>query len=278
VTKTTDLGVGIGLRVPHIKEILHTQPKVDFFEIISENFMIEGGLPLYHLDRILENYPVVMHGVSMSIASAETLDMSYLKRLKTLQEYTKSPWVSDHLCWSKTGNSHHHDLLPMPYSQIFVDHIVDKIKCVQDTLQVPFAIENLSSYVSFKESTMPEWEFIQRILDGSDASLLLDLNNIFVSSVNHGFEPMDYLDHLDRDRILQIHLAGPSELENGMMLDTHDHPVRDEVWNLYETIIKGGKPITTLLEWDDQFLSLEETLKEAHKAYQYRPQVCSVNI
>jgi len=209
VTKTTDLGVGIGLRVPHIKEILHTQPKVDFFEIISENFMIEGGLPLYHLDRILENYPVVMHGVSMSIASAETLDMSY---------------------------------------------------------------------VSFKESTMPEWEFIQRILDGSDASLLLDLNNIFVSSVNHGFEPMDYLDHLDRDRILQIHLAGPSELENGMMLDTHDHPVRDEVWNLYETIIKGGKPITTLLEWDDQFLSLEETLKEAHKAYQYRPQVCSVNI
>ena len=212
----------------------------------------------------------------MSIASAEDLDMDYLMRLKALQQRTKSPWISDHLCWSQTGNVHHHDLLPTPYTQVYVDHIVDKIKRVQDAIQVPFALENLSSYVSFKDSAMPEWEFVQRILDGADAHLLLDLNNVFVSSVNHNFEPMDYLNHLDRKRILQIHLAGPSELENGMMLDTHDHPVRDEVWKLYEHVMSQGDPITTLLEWDDQFLSLEDTLLEARKAYCYRPPLCAV--
>lgn len=265
-----NFGIGIGLRVPHIPYILEHHPKIDFFEIISENFMVDGGLPLYNLERILERYPVVQHGVSLSLASADPLDFEYLKRLKKLTQKTKTPWFSDHLCWSSVDRVHYHDLLPVPYTKAFIKHIVEKARIVQDYMELPFAVENLSSYVSFKDSEMTEWEFLTTIIEQANCSVLLDVNNIYVSSVNHHFDPNEYLDYIPVNRVVQTHIAGHSVQENGTLLDTHDHPVCREVWDLYRQLYQKTGGVTTLLEWDDNFLTFEETYKEALKAKQYQ--------
>ncbi len=267
------LGIGIGLRVPHLKEIFATWPEVGFFEIISENFMVDGGPPLRNLARILERYPVVQHGVSLSIASADPLDFDYLRRLKALTRLTRTPWVSDHLCWTRAHTHQFHDLLPVPYTEEVVAYIAEKARIVQDFLERPLALENLSSYVAFKSSTMTEWDFYREIVERAGCYMMLDVNNVFVSSVNHAFDPLDYLRGLPYERVLQVHVAGHSEQEDGTILDTHDHHVREEVWSLYRYVDGRTGGVSTLLEWDDHFLSLEETLAEAFKArsYQHEP-------
>lgn len=261
-----NLGIGIGLRVPHIKEIFATWPKVDFFEIISENFMVAGGPPLRNLERILDHYPVVQHGVSLSIASADPLDFDYLRRLKELIRLTQTPWVSDHLCWTRAHTHQFHDLLPVPYTEPVAAYIAEKARIVQDYLECPLALENLSSYVAYKSSTMSEWAFYREVVERAGCYMMLDVNNVFVSSVNHAFDPMDYLRAMPYERVLQVHVAGHSEQEDGTILDTHDHHVRDEVWQLYRYVDQRTGGVSTLLEWDDNFLSLEATLAEAGKA------------
>lgn len=269
---STNLGIGIGLRIPHYEDILTHTPPVDWFEIISENFMVEGGKPLEVLDKILAHYPVVQHGVSLAIGSPEPLDFDYLKRLKALLCKTGSPWVSDHLCWGKLPGANYHDLLPLPYTEEVIDYVSERARIVQDYLEVPFALENLSSYVSFQQDGMTEWEFYTRVVETADILMMLDVNNIYVSSRNHGFDPKEYYDNIPMERVVQIHLAGHSD-RGKYVLDTHDHPVREEVWEIYSAVWPRTGGVSTLLEWDDNFLSFEETWQEALKAKQYQKQL-----
>lgn len=268
--KFQDLGVGVGLRPHHYGEIFADKPAVDFFEIISENFMIDGGLPLYNLGRILEKYTVVQHGVSLSIASADPLNFDYLKKLKELTKITKTPWFSDHLCWSSVDGKFLHDLLPVPYTQEIADYIAEKARIVQDYIELPFGIENLSTYVSFKNSEMTEWEFYKYIVEKAGCYMMLDVNNIFVSSVNHEFDPKEYLKNLPYERVLQMHVAGHTVKEDGTLLDTHNNYVRKEVWELYRYVHEKTGGVATLLEWDSDFLTFAETHSEALKAFDYR--------
>ena len=203
-----DLGVGVGLRVPHYAAILAERPAVDFFEVISENFMVGGGKPLYHLDQVLAHYPVVQHGVSLGIAGPQELDRDYLLRLKRLVQRTKTPWVSDHFCWSGAGGAHVHDLLPIPYTKQAVSRVVERARMIQDFLEVPFALENTSSYLTYRSSTLSEWEFISEVVERADIGLLFDVNNVFVSAYNHGFDAQTFVRSVPHARILQIHLAG----------------------------------------------------------------------
>ncbi len=267
-----NLGIGVGLRVPHYSHILRRRPRVDFFEIISENFMVEGGPPLHHLERVLESYRVVQHGVSLSLASADPLDFSYLARLKQLARFTRTPWFSDHLCWSSTGGRHYHDLLPVPYTEQNARYIARRARIVQDFVELPFAIENLSSYAAFRASTLSEWEFYREVVERADCFMLLDVNNVYVSSVNHGFDPYEYLAALPLERVAQVHVAGHTVKEDGTRLDTHDHHVCPEVWKLYAWVMERSGGVSTLLEWDDRFLSFPETHAEALKARAYLPQ------
>lgn len=260
-----NLGIGIGLRIPHYQDILEQQPDIDWFEIISENFMVEGGRPLEVLDKILERYPVVQHGVSLAIGSPAPLDFDYLKRLKTLARKTHTPWVSDHLCWGKRPGAHYHDLLPLPYTKEVIDYVAERARIVQDYLELPFALENLSSYVAFTQDEMPEWEFYSTIVEKANIYMMLDVNNIYVSSRNHGFDPKEYYKNIPLHKVLQIHLAGHTDYGD-YVLDTHDHPVRDEVWRLYAEVYPKTGGVSTLLEWDDHIPSFEQTWKEALKA------------
>lgn len=262
--------MGIGLRVPHYQAIHQTRPEIDFFEIISENFMVDGGPPLKNLGLILEHYPVVQHGVSMSIASAEPLDWDYLKRLKKLTRLTQTPWFSDHLCWTTAHGRHLHDLLPVPYTHQNAAFIAEKARIVQDFMELPFALENLSSYVSFKSSEMTEWQFYREVVETAGVFMMLDVNNVFVSSVNHGFDPMTYLTHLPYDRVIQVHVAGHTELPDGTLLDTHDNHVKQDVWDLYSYVSARTGGCSTVLEWDASFMSFEDTLAEALIARRYR--------
>ena len=265
-----NLGIGIGLRVEHYDQIRALKPELGFFEIISENFMVDGGAPLANLKHFLEDYTIVQHGVSLSIASAEQLDWDYLKKLKNLIKLTKAPWVSDHLCWTRAHNHHYHDLLPLPYTLDYAKFIAEKTRIVQDYLELPFALENLSSYITFKESEMTEWEFYTEVVERGGIHMMLDVNNVYVSSENHDFDPMDYLSYLPFDKVIQVHLAGHTREENGIILDTHDNHVCDEVWQLYSYVHKMTGGVSTLLEWDDNFISLEDTIKEAQKALLYQ--------
>lgn len=268
VRKNSDipnLGIGIGLRIPHYEEIFSKKPAIDWFEIISENFMIDDGLPLQNLERILESYPVVQHGVSLAIGSPDPLDFDYLKKLKKLAQITKTPWISDHLSWGKLPGAAFHDLLPLPYTKEVIDYVAERAKIVQDFLEVPFALENLSSYVTFTDDQMPEWEFYSQVVEKADIFMMLDVNNIYVSSQNHGFNPKVYYENLPLDRVLQIHLAGHSR-RDGYILDTHDNYVCDEVWAIYADVYPKTGGVSTLLEWDDNFLSFEDTWQEALKA------------
>ncbi len=268
-TPKLNLGIGIGLRKEHYDTILATLPDIDWFEIISENFMMDAGTPIDFLDRILEHYRVVQHGVSLAIGSPDPLDYDYLKKLKALTRRTKTPWVSDHLCWGKLDNAHFHDLLPLPYTQEAINYIAERARIVQDFLELPFALENLSSYVAFQQDEMQEWEFYTAVVEKAGISMMLDVNNIYVSSRNHGFAVDDYIRHLPMEKVLQIHIAGHTDMGK-YVLDTHNNYVRDEVWELYAKVwpMTGGVP--TLLEWDDSFVSFEETWAEALKAKQFQ--------
>ncbi|MBS4167862.1 DUF692 domain-containing protein [Parachlamydia sp. AcF125] len=269
-----NLGIGVGLRIPHYHEIFRDQPDIDWFEIISENFMVEGGLPLENLERILERYPVVQHGVSLAIGSPDPLDFDYLKKLKDLTKLTKTPWVSDHLCWGRLPGAHYHDLLPLPRTKEVIDYVAERARIVQDYLELPFALENLSSYVAYKADEMPEWDFYTAVVEKADIYMMLDVNNVYVSSRNHGFAPQTYWENIPLDRVLQIHLAGHSDY-GAYILDTHDHPVIDEVWQIYAEVYPKTGGVSTLLEWDDNFLSFQDTWNEALKAKQFQQSLIS---
>lgn len=264
----TDYGVGIGLRVPHYRHILDKKPVVDWFEIISENYMIDGGRPLSVLDSILDQYRVVQHGVSMYFGSADPLSREHLHRLKALVRRTNTPWLSDHLCWGSVDGTYTHDLLPMPYTFEAAHKTAEKIRQVQDFLEIPVAVENVSSYAEFHVSQMTEWEFLNEVVEQADCGILLDVNNIYVSSQNHNFDPRDYIEAVPAERVAQIHVAGHSKFEK-YILDTHDHPVLDPVWGLYARAIERCGPTATLLEWDDSIPSFDEVHAEALKANRF---------
>jgi uncharacterized protein len=268
-TSKLDLGVGIGLRVPHYATILAEHPRVDFFEVISENFLVEGGKPLYHLDRVLEHYPVVQHGVSLGIAGPDEPDRTYLTRLKALARRTNTPWVSDHFCWSGAGGAHLHDLLPIPYTPAAVRRTVERARMIQDFLEVPFALENASSYLTYRSSTMSEWEFISEIADRADIGLLFDVNNVYVSAFNHGFDAHAFVRSVPHERIFQIHLAGHTNLGTHI-IDTHNGAVIDPVLDLYRQTIALAGPVSTLIEWDDDIPALPVLLAEAERARHVR--------
>lgn len=263
------LGIGIGLRIPHYEDIFRDKPDIDWFEIISENFMVDGGKPMENLYRILEHYPVVQHGVSLAIGSPDPLDFDYLKKLKALTKITKTPWVSDHLCWGRLPGAHYHDLLPLPYTKEVIDYVADRARIVQDYLELPFALENLSSYVAYNKDEMTEWEFYSTIVEKGDIYMMLDVNNIYVSSRNHGFDPKEYYQHLPMERVLQIHLAGHTDYD-AYVLDTHDNYVCDEVWKIYGEVYPKTNRASTLLEWDDKYISFQQTWDEALKAKAYQ--------
>ena len=264
----TEYGVGIGLRIPHYNHILERKPVVDWFEIISENFMVDGGRPLHVLDQILEQYRVVQHGVSMYFGSVEPLNREHLQRLKALVRRTKTPWLSDHLCWGSVDGTYSHDLLPMPYTFEAAKNTAQKIREARDFLEVPVGVENVSSYAEFHASEMTEWEFLTEVVEDADCGILLDVNNIYVSSRNHNFDPYDYLHNVHHERVAQIHIAGHSKFEK-YILDTHDHAVIDPVWQLYARAIELVGPTATLLEWDDRIPSFDEVYGEALKANRY---------
>lgn len=263
-----NLGIGIGLRPAHYNEIFATLPPIDWFEIISENFM-GGGPPLEVLERILEHYTVVQHGVSLAIGSPDPLDRDYLKKLKELTKLTKTPWLSDHLSWGRLPGAHYHDLLPLPYTWEVVDYVVERARIVQDFLEIPFALENLSSYVTWKDNEMSEWQFYSEIVERADIYMMLDVNNIYITCRNSNSSVSDYVAHIPFDRVIQIHLAGHQD-KGEYLLDTHDAPVIDEVWKIYGEIYPQTAGVSTLLEWDDNFLSFEETWKEALRAKEFQ--------
>jgi uncharacterized protein (UPF0276 family) len=264
----TDYGVGIGLRIPHYRHILEHKPVVDWFEVISENYMVDGGRPLHVLDQILEQYRVVQHGVSMYFGSAEPLNREHLKRLKSLARRTRTPWFSDHLCWGSVDGRYTHDLLPMPYTFEAVNVTAEKIRQVQDFTEVPVVVENVSSYAEYHVSEMTEWEFLTEVVERADCGILLDVNNIYVSSQNHDFDPFAYVNAVPAERVAQIHVAGHSKYQK-YILDTHDHAVIDPVWALYARAIQRCGNTATLLEWDDKIPSFDEVHAEALKANRY---------
>jgi uncharacterized protein len=269
-TNFTQLGIGIGLRVQHYQHILEKKPVVDWFEIISENYMVDGGRPLHVLDAILEQYRVVQHGVSMYFGNSDRPNRDHLRKLKRLVKRTGTPWLSDHLCWGSVDGTFSHDLLPMPYTWEAVKTTARNIREVQDFVEVPVAVENVSSYAEFRASEMSEWDFLCEVVEAADCGLLLDVNNIYVSSQNHGFDPREYLAAVPAGRVAQIHLAGHTRTDK-IILDTHDHPVCDPVWELYAEAVKLIGPTATLLEWDAHIPSFREVHQEALKAARFLP-------
>jgi len=275
MVKFSQYGIGIGLRIPHLNHILEWKPVVDWFEIISENYMVDGGRPLATLDRILETYRVVQHGVSMYPGSSGPVNREHLKRLKTLVRRTGTPWLTDHLCWGSVDGRYTHDLLPMPYTFEAARLTAKKIREARDYLEVAIAVENVSSYAEFHASEMTEWEFLNEVVERADCGILLDVNNIYVSSRNHDFNPREYVEAVDPARVMQIHIAGHSKFKK-YVLDTHDHPVIEPVWGLYKLTIERCGPTPTLLEWDDHIPSFDEVHAEALKAAQYIPETAGV--
>jgi uncharacterized protein (UPF0276 family) len=260
-----DLGVGVGFRIPHYAKVLDENPPMDWFEVISENFMGEGGKPLVNLDKLRARYPVVNHGVSLSIGATTPLDAEYLARLKTLVRRLNPPWCSDHLCWTGGHRANLHDLLPLPHTKAGIEHVAERVRRVQDTLQVPFALENVSSYLTYTESTMPEWAFLSEIAEKADCGILFDCNNIYVSAKNHDFDANDYVDAMPVDRIVQIHLAGHTD-KGSYLLDTHSDHVKEDVWALYRRTLRRTGRISTLVEWDEDIPEWDVLAAEAQMA------------
>jgi uncharacterized protein (UPF0276 family) len=259
-------GFGLGLRTEHYVAFeSETQKRVDWLEIISENYMVPGGAPLWHLDRIRRDFPMVMHGVSLNIGGTEPLRLDYLRDLKALAHRVQPAWISDHLCWTGTKGANMHDLLPLPYTEETLLHVCERIQRVQDFLGRRLVIENPSTYVAFAANQMPEWEFVGAMLQRADCELLLDVNNVYVSSVNHGFDPRHYIDSIPAARVRQIHLAG-HEAHDGYLIDTHDHPVCDAVWQLYAYTSQRCGSVPTMIERDDNIPALNELLDELDHA------------
>lgn len=263
-----NLGLGVGLRSAHFRHILQNKPSVDWFEIISENFMDSHGRPRHVLEQIAERYPIVMHGVSLSIGSTDPLDREYLKKLKQLSLAIRAQWISDHLCWTGVLGTNTHDLLPVPFTEQTLRHIVERVRVVQDFLERPFVLENPSSYITFQQSTMSEWEFITRLAEEADCGLLLDVNNVYVSSFNHDLDPDLFIRSLPHDRVVQFHLAGHTNHDQ-YLLDTHDGRVIDPVWDLYRTAHQLTGGASTLLEWDASIPAFPEVHEEVLKARQF---------
>jgi uncharacterized protein (UPF0276 family) len=255
------LGYGLGLRRQHYDDVLDTRPDVDWFEVISENYMVQGGKPLHYLSKIRELYPIVMHGVSLSIGSTEPLDYGYLKQLKNLIEQVEPIWLSDHLCWTGVDKLNMHDLLPLPYTEETIEHVVDRVVRVQDYLGQRILLENVSSYISYSESQLSEWDFLCEVAQRADSLILLDINNIYVSAFNHSFDPSTYLKAMPAERIYQIHLAGHTREEN-LIIDTHDHPIADPVYDLYAKAVERFGRVSTMIERDDNIPPLTDLLQE----------------
>lgn len=266
MTKTYPaLGFGLGLRPPHYEAILNSAPPIDWFEALSENYLVPGGRPLHYLRRIRERYPVVLHGVSLSIGSTAPLDMNYLYQLRALAEEMQPAWMSDHLCWTGVHGKNLHDLMPLPYTEEALKHVAARVKQVQDFLGRRILLENVSSYVTYNDSRLTEWEFIAALAEESDCLLLLDVNNIYVSSVNHEFDARQFLQGIPVDRVQQIHLAGHQN--NGdYLIDTHDHPVVDPVWQLYRRAIDRFGAVATMIERDADIPPLETLVEELNFA------------
>ena len=261
-------GFGLGLRTDHYADFRATPARklgVDWLEVISENYMVPGGKPLAHLDAIRRDVPMVMHGVSLSIGSADPLDERYLRQLKALADRIEPAWISDHLCW--TGVDHHnlHDLLPLPYTEAALRHVAERVLRVQEALGRRLLLENVSSYVGWAADEMSEWQFIAELTKRADCELLLDVNNVYVSAVNHGFDAKTFIDAVPAERVRQIHLAGHETTDEGL-IDTHDHPVCEEVWALYRHTIARLGPVPTMIERDDNIPALAELIDELGRA------------
>jgi uncharacterized protein (UPF0276 family) len=259
------LGFGLGLRPVHYAEILEGQPRVDWFEAISENYMVPGGRPLHMLMRVRERWPVALHGVSLSVGSTDPLDLAYLDRLKALAERVEPAWISDHLCWTGVNGVNLHDLLPLPYTEEALDHVVSRVAQIQERLGRQILLENVSSYVTFAHSAVPEWEFLAEVARRADCLLLLDVNNIHVSAFNNEFDPIAYLDAVPAERVRQIHLAGHENYDTHI-IDTHDHPVIDPVWTLYGEAVRRFGAVATMIERDDHIPPLAELERELDRA------------
>lgn len=259
------LGFGLGLRPDHYETIVNDWPSVDWFEVLTENYMVSGGKPLYYLDRIREHYPIVMHGVSLSSGGFDPLNRDYLKQLKTLVRRIAPEWVSDHLCWTGVHGKNLHDLLPLPYTEEAIAHVAARVQHVQDLLGQRILLENVSSYITYKQSDMSEWAFLAAIADQADCLILLDVNNVYVSSYNHAFDPRDYLHGIPVERVYQFHLAGHTNNGN-VIIDTHDHPIIDPVWELYADAVRRFGRVSTMIERDDNIPPLDELLNELQHA------------
>lgn len=256
-----NLGFGLGLRTDHYHQILDNKPNVDWFEIISENYMVPGGKPLHFLDRIRADYPIVMHGVSLSIGSKAPLNQTYLRDLRKLIDRVQPEWISDHICWTGVHGKNLHDLLPLPYTEETANHVAERVKVVQDFLGRRILLENASTYASYVNSTMTEWEFVSMICEKADCLLLLDVNNVYVSSYNHGFDARTFFDNVPANRVQQIHLAGHHN-HGDYIIDTHDAPVVDPVWALYDYALSLCGPVSTMIERDDNIPVLDELVAE----------------
>lgn len=265
VEKITFSGFGIGLRSAHYDEILTFAPDIDWFEIISEDYLLTAAPSLSYLDKICERYPITMHGVSMSLGSADPLNWDYLKSLKNLIQRVNPMWVSDHCCWTGVNQINLHDLLPLPYTEEAIKHVSRRIRQVQDFLERPLIIENVSSYITYKASALSEWEFIEAIVTQADCLLLLDVNNVYVSAFNHGFNPIDYLNGISVDRVQQFHLAGHKPCDTHL-IDTHDRDISSDVWDLYAYAVKRFGKVPTLIERDTDIPPLNELIGELNQA------------
>jgi len=255
------LGFGLGLRKEHYQAILDRRPAVDWFEALTENYLVPGGKPLYYLERVRELYPMVLHGVSLSVGSSDPLDWGYLNQVRDLAERIRPAWISDHLCFTGVGGLNAHDLLPLPYTGDAVRHVAQRVGEVQDFLGRRILLENVSSYLSYKNAEMSEWAFLSAVAEEADCLILLDINNIYVSAYNHGFDPLEYLDGVPAERIQQHHLAGHQNYGD-YIIDTHDHPVIDPVWDLYAEALKRYGPRSCMIERDADIPPLDILLEE----------------
>jgi uncharacterized protein (UPF0276 family) len=260
-----DLGFGLGLRTEHYEAMLQSRPPIDWLEAITENYMVDGGKPLHYLDRFRADYPMVLHGVSMSIGGSDPLDDAYLDRLAQLIDRIEPRWISDHLCWTGHRGINMHDLLPLPQTEEAVKHVAERVLRVQDRLKRRLLLENVSSYVSYGHSAMPEWEFLSAIAARADCLILLDINNIFVSAYNHEFDPLRYLDGIDRRRVRQFHLAGHRN-HTSHIVDTHDQPIVQGVWDLFAEAWRRFGPVSTMIERDAEIPPLDELVAELDQA------------
>jgi uncharacterized protein (UPF0276 family) len=270
-----DLGVGAGLRVPHYRTVIEERPAVDFFEIISENFMVAGGKPRHHLERVLEAYPLIQHGVSLGIGSPDEPSAEYLARLRELVKRVRPAWVSDHFCWTGTARENAHDLLPLPYTREAIRRVVERARRIQDYLEVPFALENTSSYLAYRASEMTEWQFVSEVCEQADIGLMFDVNNVYVSAYNHGFDAYEFVRNVPHERIVQMHLAGHSNVGK-YIIDTHNGNVIEPVWDLYRAAIELAGPVSTIVEWDDEIPPFADLLALIRRAAAVRTEALDV--